>query len=69
MTAGNAFDPQAQPELFSALLGERFVCTSSLTKCYGLSGLRCGWILAAPALAERMWRLNELFAVAQAHQA
>jgi aspartate/methionine/tyrosine aminotransferase len=53
----------------AALLDERFVCTSSLTKCYGLSGLRCGWILAAPALAERLWRLNELFGVAQAHQA
>ena len=53
----------------AALLGERFVCTSSLTKCYGLSGLRCGWILAEPALAERIWRLNELFGVAQAHQA
>jgi aspartate/methionine/tyrosine aminotransferase len=53
----------------AALLGERFVCTSSLTKCYGLSGLRCGWILAAPALAEKMWRLNELFGVAQPHQA
>ena len=53
----------------AALLGERFVCTSSLTKCYGLSGLRCGWILAAPALAEKLWRLNELFAVAQARQA
>ena len=53
----------------AALLGERFVCTSSLTKVYGLSGLRCGWILAAPGLAERMWRLNELFGVAQAHQA
>lgn len=48
-------------------LGERFVTTSSLTKCYGLSGLRCGWILAAPDLAERIWRLNELFSVAQAH--
>ena len=53
----------------AALLGDRFVCTSSLTKCYGLSGLRCGWILAESALAEKMWRLNELFAVAQAHQA
>jgi len=53
----------------AALLGERFICTSSLTKCYGLSGLRCGWVLAEPALAEKMWRLNELFAVAQAHQA
>ena len=53
----------------AALDGERFVCTASLTKCYGLSGLRCGWILAAPALAEEIWRLNELFGVAQAHQA
>jgi aspartate/methionine/tyrosine aminotransferase len=50
-------------------LGPAFVCTSSLTKVYGLSGLRCGWILAEPALAERMWRLNELFGVAQAHAA
>jgi aspartate/methionine/tyrosine aminotransferase len=50
-------------------LGERFICTSSLTKVYGLSGIRCGWILAAPPMAERMWRLNELFGVAQAHPA
>jgi aspartate/methionine/tyrosine aminotransferase len=50
-------------------LGECFVATNSLTKVYGLSGLRCGWILAEPALAERMWRLNELFGVAQAHPA
>lgn len=39
-----------------------FIVTSSLTKVYGLSGLRCGWILAAPALARRMWLLNDLFA-------
>jgi aspartate/methionine/tyrosine aminotransferase len=50
-------------------LGDHFVATSSLTKVYGLSGLRCGWILAEPDLAERMWRLNELFGVAQAHPA
>lgn len=53
----------------SALLDDRFVVTSSLTKCYGLSGIRCGWILAEPELAERMWRLNELFGVAQSHAA
>jgi aspartate/methionine/tyrosine aminotransferase len=53
----------------AALLVERFVVTSSLTKCYGLSGIRCGWIIAAPELAERIWRLNELFGVAQAHAA
>lgn len=42
-------------------LGETFVCTNSLTKVYGLNGLRCGWILAAPEIAERAWRLTELF--------
>ena len=46
-----------------------FVATNSLTKVYGLSGLRCGWILAEPELAERMWRLNDLFGVNQAHPA
>ena len=30
---------------------------------------RCGWILAEPELAERMWRLNDLFGVNQAHPA
>ena len=58
-------DAAGQPS--AALLGDAFVCTSSLTKVYGLSGLRCGWILAARDLAERFWRLNELFSVAQAH--
>jgi aspartate/methionine/tyrosine aminotransferase len=62
-------DAAASPQRSAFLLGPRFVITSSLTKVYGLSGLRCGWILAEPALAERIWRLNELFGVAQAHQA
>lgn len=50
-------------------LGPEFVITNSLTKVYGVSGLRCGWILAEPELAERMWRLNDLFGVNQAHPA
>ena len=37
-------------------LGSRFVLTSSLTKIYGVSGLRCGWILAKPELTRAMWR-------------
>jgi aspartate/methionine/tyrosine aminotransferase len=45
------------------------VVTSSLTKAYGLSGLRCGWILAPRALAERMRRLNDLFGVKAPHVA
>lgn len=50
-------------------LGEHVITTNSLTKSYGLSGLRCGWALASPALAERMRRLHDLFGVNQAHQA
>jgi aspartate/methionine/tyrosine aminotransferase len=48
-------------------LGEQFVVTGSLTKAFGLSGLRCGWILAEPALAKRMWLLNDLFAATPVH--
>lgn len=44
-------------------LGREFIVTSSLTKVYGLSGLRCGWILAEPDLARKMYRLNDLFGV------
>ena len=46
-----------------------FIVTSSLTKVYGLSGLRCGWILAAPGLARRIWLLTDLFAATGAHPA
>jgi aspartate/methionine/tyrosine aminotransferase len=42
-------------------LGPEFVVTSSLTKVYGVSGLRCGWILARPDLALKMRRLNDLY--------
>ncbi len=62
-------DAAVPPRRSAVHLGPEFVCTNSLTKVYGLSGLRCGWILAEPELAERMWRLNDLFGVNQAHQA
>jgi len=60
------FDPAART---SFPLGPNFIVTSSLTKAFGLSGLRCGWIFAPAALAERMWRLNDLFGVIPAHPA
>lgn len=46
-----------------------FIVTTSLTKLYGLSGLRCGWILASPPLAKRMWLLNDLYGAVAAHSA
>jgi aspartate/methionine/tyrosine aminotransferase len=45
----------------SVLLGPEFIATTSLTKGYGLSGLRCGWILAEPELAQRMRLLHDVF--------
>jgi len=56
-----------RPQRSAFHLGEHFMVTSSLTKAYGLSGLRCGWILAAPELAERMWHHNDLFGNIPAH--
>jgi aspartate/methionine/tyrosine aminotransferase len=43
-------------------LGSEFVVTSSLTKGYGLSGLRCGWIFAETELAKKIRRLDDIFA-------
>jgi len=42
-------------------LGPEFIATTSLTKGYGLSGLRCGWILAEPEMAQRMRLLRDIF--------
>jgi len=50
-------------------LGPGIVATGSLTKAYGLSGLRCGWVLAEPELAERMWRIDDLHDASAAHPA
>ncbi|MEI9972969.1 MAG: aminotransferase class I/II-fold pyridoxal phosphate-dependent enzyme [Ignavibacteriota bacterium] len=41
--------------------------TSSLTKVYGLSGLRCGWVLAEPALARAMYALKNVFGSVSVH--
>jgi len=43
------------------------VVTSSLTKAYGVTGLRCGWILAPAPLAVKMSRLNDLYGVHPPH--
>lgn len=48
-------------------LGPEFVATSSLTKGYGLSALRCGWILAEPDMCKKMRRLNDIFGAVGPH--
>jgi aspartate/methionine/tyrosine aminotransferase len=54
------YDRRPRPAIH---LGEHFLVTSSLTKAYGLSGLRCGWVLANPELTRRMWHINDLYGV------
>ena len=39
-----------------------FLSTNSLTKAYGLSGIRCGWILASAEIAQRAWHIGDLHA-------
>lgn len=44
----------------AALVGDRLISISSLTKSYGLSGLRCGWVISTPAIAERARRVRDV---------
>ncbi|HEX9885483.1 MAG TPA: pyridoxal phosphate-dependent aminotransferase [Longimicrobiales bacterium] len=41
-------------------LGDVFITTNSLTKSYGLSGLRAGWVIAAPDVIERVRRVRDV---------
>ncbi|MEZ5289563.1 MAG: pyridoxal phosphate-dependent aminotransferase [Vicinamibacterales bacterium] len=49
-----------RPRLAAASLDGPFVSTSSLTKSYGLAGLRAGWAVASPAVAERIRRTRDV---------
>ena len=44
----------------AALLGDRFITTSSLTKSYGLSSLRAGWAIASPEISYRIRRARDV---------
>ncbi|HET9183028.1 MAG TPA: pyridoxal phosphate-dependent aminotransferase [Candidatus Angelobacter sp.] len=53
---------EAAPNTAFHLDPDCFIVTSSLTKAYGLSGLRCGWVLARPEMAKRMWHIHDVHA-------
>jgi aspartate/methionine/tyrosine aminotransferase len=44
----------------AARLGGPLVSTSSLTKSYGLAGLRCGWAIVPGPLAGRLWHTRDV---------
>ena len=45
---------------------DRVICTNSFSKAYGLSGLRVGWALTTPEMAEELWRRHEYAVIAAA---
>lgn len=51
------------PVRTSRLLGERVIATSSLTKVYGLGGLRAGWAFVPGSLAPDLHRLHDYLGV------
>ena len=44
----------------AASLGDAFITTGSLTKSYGLSGLRSGWVLSSEGVAARLRRARDV---------
>ena len=61
------FDKKPAPSFH--LDPQTFVVTNSLTKAFGLSGIRCGWVLAEPSLAETMWHLADIYYGTPVHPA
>jgi aspartate/methionine/tyrosine aminotransferase len=51
---------QHGPAQSAALLDGPFIVTNSLTKSYGLAGLRAGWAIASPAVATRLRRTRDV---------
>lgn len=45
---------------------DRLICTNSLSKAYGLSGLRIGWAVAHADVIEELWRRHEYAVIAAA---
>ncbi len=45
---------------------DRLICTNSLSKAYGLAGLRIGWAIAEPETIEALWRRHEYAVIAAA---
>lgn len=57
-----AADAPATPGLWGAT--DRVIATASLSKAYGLPGLRLGWLVAPPALREDLWARKDYTSIA-----
>jgi len=45
---------------------DKLIVTNSLSKAYGLAGLRIGWAVAAPDVIQDLWRRHEYLVIAAA---
>jgi aspartate/methionine/tyrosine aminotransferase len=43
---------------------DKTICVNSMSKAYGLAGLRIGWAVAAPDVIEALWRRHEYAVIA-----
>jgi aspartate/methionine/tyrosine aminotransferase len=55
-------DDQETPSFWG--MGARTLIVGSMSKAYGLSGLRLGWVVAEPDLIEELWRRHEYATIA-----
>lgn len=60
LDAANLAAGRPATQASAARLDGPFIVTSSLTKSYGLAGLKCGWAIASPNNAERLRRTRDL---------
>jgi aspartate/methionine/tyrosine aminotransferase len=61
---GTEFDRPETPSFWG--MYDKLVCVNSLSKAYGLAGLRIGWTVASPAMTEELWRRHEYAVIAAA---
>ena len=59
---GTEFDRPETPSFWG--MYDKVVCVNSLSKAYGLAGLRIGWAIASPGMIEDLWRRHEYAVIA-----
>ena len=61
---GTEHDGVERPSLFEH--GEKTVALGSLSKAYGMPGLRLGWMVSSPEVTQALWRRHEYAAISAA---
>jgi hypothetical protein len=59
---GAELDAVETPSFFGTY--DRVIATGSLSKAYGLPGLRIGWVMSDPAMAARLWARTDYTTIA-----